>query len=198
MNFLAHLYLAGEAPERRLGNILGEFVRGRDLSDWSPDIAAGIRQHRAIDSFTDHHPRIIAARARLNPEFRRYGGILLDMVFDHYLARDWRHFHDEPLERFAARVYAELAAYRGPQPGRMAGAIRYLREHDLLVRYRELATIVDALAGIGRRFAHATPLHQTGPELERLYRELESDFQAFFPELIREQAVFTENHSDKF
>lgn len=185
MNYLAHLYLAGDDPERRLGNILGEFVRGPDLSAWSPGMAAGIRQHRAIDSYTDNHPLVGHSRARLAPEFRRYGGILLDMVYDHFLARHWDRWHDETLTDFAAQVYRELDQYRGPQPGRMAEALAYMRRHDLLVAYRELPVLGRSLAGVGSRLTRDNPLHRALPELERHYLALEADFLAFFPELIR-------------
>lgn len=187
MNYLAHLYLAGDDRERRLGNLLGEFVRGPDLSAWPAAIAEGIRQHRAIDRYTDSHPLVAASRARLSPGFRRYGGIILDMAYDHFLARHWPELHPEALPVFAARVYAELDGYPGPRPGRMSLAMDHMRAHDLLVAYRDLAVLGRALAGIGTRLSRPNPLAQALPEVLKHYDALESDFLRFFPELVSAQ-----------
>ena len=110
MNYLAHLHLGGPQPAQLLGSLYGDFVKGPLDGRFATDVEAAIRLHRRIDAFTDRHPRVRAACARFPVERRRYAGILLDLFFDHCLARCWGDYADEPLAHFSARVYRALAA----------------------------------------------------------------------------------------
>lgn len=183
MNYLAHLYLAERTQTSLLGNLMGDFVRGRLRGDHPPAIELGIRLHRRVDSYTDRHPRVVASRRRLRPPFRRYAGILVDVFYDHFLARDWARLHDQPLEVFAARVYAALEANPELLGERLRRAAPYFRRHDLLVSYRELGGIEHALAGLSARLSRRNPLGAGLIELQRNYAGLENDFRAFLPEL---------------
>lgn len=90
MNFLAHIILAEPTPESIIGNVLGDFVKGNiaSLSDiYSPAILRGIRQHRAIDVFTDTHPTFAEARSLLHPSRRRFAGIVVDIYYDYLLGQ---------------------------------------------------------------------------------------------------------------
>src|SRR5690606_9875626 len=112
MSYLAHLHLGGDAPAQLLGSLYGDFVKGPLQGRFAAELEAAIRLHRRIDAFTDAHPLIERARARFPAERRRTSGILLDLFFDHCLARDWADFAAEPLGLFTARVYQVLAAQR--------------------------------------------------------------------------------------
>lgn len=109
VNFLAHLWLADRTQTSLAGSVLGDVVRGADLSAYPEDIALGVRLHRRVDAATDRHPIMQAARAAFAPGERRYAGIVLDLAADHALAGAWAAFHDEPLPAFAARCGLALA-----------------------------------------------------------------------------------------
>ena len=101
MNFLAHLYLARGDDDLMLGGLLGDFVRGRTaLKAYSPGVRSGIKMHRRIDRFTDHSRAVRGLRRKFPAEFRRYSGIVIDMAFDHELARHWDQYNDDSLEEF--------------------------------------------------------------------------------------------------
>jgi acyl carrier protein phosphodiesterase len=110
MNYLAHLHLGGQRPGQLLGSLYGDFVKGRLQGQFVPDVEAGIRLHRSIDIYTDSHPLVGAALSRFSLTRRRYAGIVLDVFFDHCLARDWAQYADRPLELFTRDVYRVLAA----------------------------------------------------------------------------------------
>lgn len=110
MNFLAHLWLTDRARLPLAGAILGDVIHGALPADMPPPLARSVRLHRAVDAHTDRHPRVVAARATFGPGVRRYAGIVLDLLFDHALARDWGGFSAEPLAAFAARAGAEISA----------------------------------------------------------------------------------------
>ncbi|SDK55180.1 ACP phosphodiesterase [Pseudomonas indica] len=184
MNYLAHLHLGGDAPATLLGSLYGDFVKGPLDGRWPADIEAGIRLHRRIDAFTDAHPLIERAKARFPQERRRLAGILLDVFFDHCLARDWNQFSDEPLDRFTARVYRLLAG-EARLPERLALIAPRMAAQDWLGSYREFAVLEQVIAGMGRRLSRPQLLAGGMAMLERLYEPLSEDFQRFYPELQR-------------
>ncbi len=119
MNYLAHLHLGGPQPAQLLGSLYGDFVKGRLQGQWPGEIERAIQLHRRIDAFTDSHPLVHAAKRRFPLERRRFAGVLLDVFFDHCLARDWNDYADEPLPQFVERVYGTLRT-ASPLPERLA------------------------------------------------------------------------------
>jgi acyl carrier protein phosphodiesterase len=139
-----------------------------------------------VDRFTDAHPIPRASRNRIGPERRRYGGVLVDVFYDHFLARHWSEFHPEPLDRFTARCYAALRAHEPVLPERLRLALPHMVEHDWLGSYREVDGIALTLARLSRRVRRENPLAGGAEELIRHYDALEADFRAFLPDLVRE------------
>ena len=184
MNHLAHTLLAGDDEDLRLGGMLGDFVRGRpDPARWPPRVIDGIRLHRAIDVYTDAHSEVLAAKARLPSPYRRYAGILLDMWFDHCLARDFSRWSTRPLPEYSAALRALLwrqDALLTPALRRFRG---YMEANDLPAGYADRAMLGRALAGIGQRLSRANPLDTVLPVLVEREVELQQRFEAFFPEL---------------
>lgn len=184
MNYLAHLHLGGQRPEQLLGSLYGDFVKGALAGRFAPETEAAIRLHRRIDAFTDRHPVVIAARERFPGARRRMAGILLDLFFDHCLARDWARYAEEPLPAFTARVYRALDAADG-LPGRLALIAPRMAAQDWLGSYREFDSVELALEGMRRRLSRPELLNGAWEELARLYEPLGEDFRRFYPELQR-------------
>lgn len=183
MNHLAHALLAGDDDALRLGGMLGDFVRGDPSAAWPEAIADGIRLHRAIDVFTDAHPQVLAAKARLDPPYRRYAGILLDVWFDHLLARDFDRWSAQPLEVFSRDLRRLLRAHEGALPPGLARFLRYMQVNGLPAGYARPEVVAQALAGIGQRLRRDNPLAESLPVLRAQERALAVHFEAFFPEL---------------
>ena len=182
MNSLAHLHLGGAGPSQLLGSLYGDFVKGRLDGRFGVEIETAIRLHRRIDAFTDRHPLVERARARFPVERRRTSGILLDLFFDHCLARDWDDYGDEPLAAFTGRVYRVLAA-QAELPERLAHIAPRMAAQDWLGSYRNFAVLEQVLWGMSRRLSRAHLLDGALAELERLYEPLSEDFRAFYPQL---------------
>ncbi|MEQ8424061.1 MAG: DUF479 domain-containing protein, partial [Cyclobacteriaceae bacterium] len=90
MNFLAHIYLSGDNAQLMIGNFIGDFVKGKNLSArYNPDVVLGIELHRAIDEYTDSHDVVQKSKVRLRPKYRHYSGVIVDMFYDHFLAKNW-------------------------------------------------------------------------------------------------------------
>ena len=184
MNHLAHALLAGDDEWLQLGGMLGDFVRGQpDPQRLPPRVIAGIRLHRAIDVYTDAHPEVLAAKALLPPPYRRYAGILLDMWFDHCLARDFPHWSAQSLGNCSEALRALLHRHDALLPPKLRRFRGYMDAHGLPAGYADRAMLGHALAGIGQRLSRANPLDSALSVLVQREVELQERFEAFFPQL---------------
>ncbi|BBT15242.1 ACP phosphodiesterase [Metapseudomonas otitidis] len=184
MNYLAHLHLGGPAPHQLLGSLYGDFVKGPLDGRWPQGIEAGIRLHRRIDLFTDTHPLVRDARALFPAARRRVSGILLDLFFDHCLARDWADYAEVPLPTFTGQVYRVLAD-QAALPGALARIAPRMAEQDWLGSYCEFDTLAAVVGGMSRRLSRPELLAGGFDELAERYQPLSDHFRRFYPELQR-------------
>ena len=182
MNYLAHLHLGGQRPGQLLGSLYGDFVKGRLQGQFEPEIETAIALHRSIDVFTDRHPLVDTALSRFSLTRRRYAGIVLDVFFDHCLARDWRLYADRPLEQFTSDVYRVLSMQQ-QLPERLARIAPHMVANDWLGSYREFDVLEQVLRGISRRLSRPEELAAAMQELRVLYEPLSEDFRLFYPQL---------------
>lgn len=188
MNWLAHLFLSDPCPAFRIGNVLPDLVRLPDLAALPEKYQRGIRQHLRIDAYTDSHPVVHRSIRRLGPDFRRYGGILTDMFYDHFLCRQWSSYSSRPLGEFTAEFYADFKSHRHELPLDALPPLEGMSRGDWLGSYGDLEALEDTLRRIGRRFKKPVFLAGAMPVLLREYELLEQDFAEFFPDLQREVA----------
>lgn len=184
MNYLAHLHLGGPEPQALLGSLYGDFVKGRLAGHWPPTIEAAIKLHRKVDAFTDQHPLLVAAKGRFKKTPRRFSGIVLDVFFDHCLAKNWQHYADVPLGQFTQSVYQVLAA-TDPLPGKLALIAPKMAAADWLGSYQHFQVLEQVLAGIAKRFIEPEVLDHGFAELAQHYQAFAEDFTQFYPELLR-------------
>ncbi|MGZ7459619.1 acyl carrier protein phosphodiesterase [Pseudomonas sp. Ma2-10] len=182
MNYLAHLHLGGQRPGQLLGSLYGDFVKGRLQGQFDPEIEAAIQLHRSIDVFTDRHPLVGVSLSRFSMTRRRYAGIVLDVFFDHCLARDWTLYSGLPLQQFTSGVYRVLSA-EAQLPERLAQIAPHMVANDWLGSYREFAVLEQVLRGISRRLTRPEELAAAMQELRVLYEPLSDDFRLFYPQL---------------
>jgi acyl carrier protein phosphodiesterase len=188
MNYLAHLYLAEEHSESLLGNLLGDFVKGAVGDAYSEEVRRGIELHRKVDRYTDAHTVVRASIQRISPHRRRFAGVMVDIFYDHLLAKNWRRYSPVPLSEFSQNIYRVLQANHEVLPGRLQQMLPYIIGEDWLTSYQNLEAIDRALNRIAqrirKRFGRDNSLLNSIEELEANYPQLESDFHRFFPDLI--------------
>lgn len=190
MNYLAHLHLAPDDAAARVGNLLGDFLKPSHAGHLPQALQQGMALHRQIDSHTDSHPLVAQSKQRIAAERRRYAGILVDIFYDHFLARHWTEFASMPLADFTARSYAELEAHRQWLPPRLLEILPRMRAEDWLQSYAGLDGIAAVLRGFSRhRIRRANPVADGIQDLKQHYAALEQDFLDFYPQL--QQAVAT-------
>lgn len=185
MNWLAHVFLSEPDVECQLGNLLADLVKGRDRQGMSAGFLRGTRCHQVIDSFTDFHPVVERSRHRISAEHRRFAGILIDVFYDHFLARDWERYAPEPLAAFTARLYAALQAAPLALPAEAQYAVTRMIADDRLGSYRHVAGIADTLRRISLRLTlrlgKPFALEDAIGELTANDAALAADFAEFFP-----------------
>ncbi len=184
MNHLAHLFLAPPTPGLLIGNLAGDFVKGALGDRFPPEIRTGIEQHRRIDAFTDSHPAVAAFRRVLVPEHGHYARVIADMFFDHFLARRFDEYGGEPLDAFLGRTFAMMDPHIDLMPGRLRTLYPFIRDEEWLQSYRDVDAMHDALRNISYRFSRRPRLETATRHLVESREELESHFEAFFPEVV--------------
>jgi len=196
LNFLAHLLLAGEDEGLRLGAMLGDFVRGNAaLARLEAATRLGIRLHRHIDSTTDALPAVSGLLRELHPPFRRYGGIIIDLVFDHELAKRWSEYSDVSLEEFDLGVREMLVVNDAILPERLRGFMHYADRRGLFQAYRETPEILHSLRGVGRRLSRANPLHRVDEIWDDFEPKVADSFGLVFSEIQSDVADWLKSKS---
>lgn len=194
MNYLAHFHLAEQLAELSdcnkpgllIGALLGDYVKGPLKAQQPAEWERGIWLHRRIDAVTDQHPLVQDCLASLPREYRRFGGIMLDVAFDHCLARRWCDFDPRPLSQFSQHCYATVQAQQQHFPQAAQRQIAVLAKHDVLSMMVEWSPVEKMLAGIGRRLRVDNPLHRCGPDLLVQMDKIETRFQALYPQLLHQ------------
>lgn len=158
MNFLAHALLAGDDPALIVGGVVGDWIKGPLPGALPPDLARGVALHRAIDSHAETHPAFCRSRMRMSAARRRYAGVLVDIFYDHLLARDWTEHRDDALAAYCAEVYAEIDGRLADLPAPARDVLRRMASEDWLRSYAEIDGIADVLRRMSRRARQPNPL----------------------------------------
>jgi acyl carrier protein phosphodiesterase len=184
MNYLAHLFLAQPVIESRVGNLLGDFSKGVEITSLPVAIQLGVENHRFVDRFTDTHPEIQQLKTLISPQRRRFAGIMLDMLFDHFLILHWPRFSSLSFQHSCSDYYADLASGQSLMPLQMQRVTCRIIEQDWFSSYAELEGIGFALDRIADRIRFANEFADSIVEIKCHETEMEAGFLRFFPELM--------------
>ena len=185
MNFLAHIYLARYSDDAMLGALLGDFIGTAELDRYNAVMRREILLHWKVDSYTDHHPSVLAARTLFPQGRRRFAGILLDVYFDHLLARDWPRYSDVPLDQFTAHFYRVMLAQLPHLTADLQRVAPRIAAHDWLGSYHLRDNVDLATRRIATRLSrHGDKLVECLPILRANEASVAEHFEVFFPQLI--------------
>ncbi|MGH1432975.1 MAG: ACP phosphodiesterase [Lewinella sp.] len=190
MNFLAHLLLSCEQEELMIGNFLGDFVKNKELPQFSEAVQQGIRLHRLIDTFTDAHPLVRQGTKRIHHRHGKYAGVVIDVLYDYVLANHWTKFGPGSLEAFAQGAYRTLEKHLSIMPERLHSIVPRMIADDWLVRYGTLDGIAYTFSRIQKRVSRPEFLENILLTIKEEEAALTQEFTAFFPEIANEVKVF--------
>ena len=183
MNFLAHIYLSGNNDLLKIGNFMADGIRGKHFESYPLEIQKGIILHRSIDTFTDAHPIFRKSTKKLHEKYHHYAGVIVDVFYDHFLAKNWNTYSDEKLEEFVARFYQSLHDNTSVLSERTKEIMPYMIEQNWLVSYRTVEGINQILTQMDRRTKNESKMRFATNELSDYYLEFENEFTQFFEEL---------------
>jgi acyl carrier protein phosphodiesterase len=189
MNFLAHIYLSGTNEQLMIGNFIADFVKGRKKDDYPDEVRKGIELHRFIDHFTDHHVVVLNSIRRIHDSQEKYSGVVVDILYDHFLAANFSSFSATPLQDFSQKTYSVLQSNLNTLPEGVHYFLPFMIERNWLLNYATIDGIGRALSGLSKRVKYENNMHAAVLDLQKHYPDLESDFRIFFPELMKAVAA---------
>jgi len=184
MNYLAHMFCSNDTPASMLGNFLADFVKGDVEGRFPCEVSEGIRNHRRLDCFTDSHEVFAASRRLMSHPRRRYAGIIVDVLYDHFLVTDWDRYCSTTLDEFVDRVYGNLCRHRVAIPDPVPMVIEKMVREDWLRSYATADGLDRTFKRISRRLRRENPLGTAIEELEHNYDCLQDHFHCFFPQVL--------------
>ena len=184
MNFLAHIYLSGNNDLVTIGNFIADGIRGKKYTVFPKDIQTGILLHRQIDTFTDAHKTVRESTKRLHENYGHYSGVIVDILYDHFLAKNWNNYSDIPLEDYVEDFYDSLQDHFEILPPRIQKMMPYMIADNWLLSYASIEGITKVLEGMNRRTKNRSKMNLAVNELQAFYNEFEDEFTRFFDELI--------------
>jgi acyl carrier protein phosphodiesterase len=164
---------------------MADFLKQADLSIQPDGILRGIDNHRATDKFTDSHPAITRLRTEFDPAFRRFVPIMLDVTFDHMLAKSWNDYHVLELTAFTKKAHQQLSEAEEFMPGLMKNRLQGMAREGWLARYVSTDTVEKTLIAISNRIRFENNLDAAHGEVMKQYDVIEETFHIFFPELTK-------------
>ena len=182
MNFLAHIYLSGDNDLIKIGNFMADGIHGKP-DNFPPDVQKGIVLHRAIDTYTDAHLIFRQGTKRLHSRYHHYAGVILDIFYDHFLAKNWKEYSSEPLSDFNQRFYRSLEDNKDILTDKTLGLMPYMIQHDWLGSYVTIDGIAHVLKQMDRRTGDKSGMRHSVDELKQYYTEYEEEFSVFFADI---------------
>ncbi|WP_456095401.1 acyl carrier protein phosphodiesterase [Psychroflexus curvus] len=183
MNYLAHIFLSGNDDFLKLGNFMADEIKGKSYKTYPREIQKGILLHRAIDDFTDHHPLVSKGAHRFFEELRHYNSVVIDMIYDHILAKRWNEYSDVELTVFAEEFYLLLENNQHLLPQKISKVVPYMIEHNWLLSYSKLEDLKSILKQMNHKTKHETQLHK-GVDIYLAHQaDFDLEFTGFFEDI---------------
>lgn len=184
MNVLAHIYLSGDSDEIIIGNYIGDYVKGRDYLKYPELIRKGIIIHRRIDDFTDRHPVVHRSKILFSKKYHKYAGVVTDILYDHYLTKEWDFFSRRPIESVTYQFYRAMVNNYDILPEKVKDRIPFFIINNWIESYRTSKGLKSVFRAMSRRTSLPNEARYAIKTFKKNYYSLNDDFMEFFPQLI--------------
>ncbi|MCT4601691.1 MAG: ACP phosphodiesterase [Marinifilum sp.] len=184
MNFLAHLYLSGDSEKVKVGNFIGDYIKGKKYQKYHPEIQKGIILHRNIDHFTDKHPLVVKSSQKLKDGYGRYSGVVVDLIYDHFLANYWSNYHTNSIQDFVTKSHETLVRNYLILPNKVKMFLPFLIQSRRLESYANINGLQTALDIMARRTSLPDNSTYAIEVLHNNYQEFEMEFKSFMKDVL--------------
>jgi acyl carrier protein phosphodiesterase len=185
MNYLAHIFLSGTDNEVMIGNFIGDYVKGKEYTMYPPSIRKGVLLHRRIDAYTDRHKIVHQSMSYFAPKYHKYAGIIVDILYDHFLANSWDKFSPQPLSVYKENLFDCLKKNYAILPERVQFFVPSFIKNDWIEIYSSTEGIINVLARMSMRTTLPDQSEFAREILRKYYIQLQSEFLTYFPDIIR-------------
>ncbi len=183
MNYLAHLALSNRDPAIMLGNFIADDIPRKEEKDVPKDVMKGIKLHRRIDEFTDDHKAFKKAVKKLRKHHRKYAPVVLDILNDHLLSRNWHLFYNGKQRDFHRFVYDQFHEHVIRLPPKVSLHVHTLLEYEYLAAYNSREGIEGVLKRMDRRTRFPSNFSLAGDHLYEDYSFFEEQFVILYEDL---------------
>ena len=183
MNFLAHLYLSENNTNIMIGNFIADHIKGNNYDGFSEKIQQGVFLHREIDTFTDAHEVVRKSKRRLHERYRHYDGVIIDIFYDYFLAKNWADYSVIPLDVYTDSINKFFYEISPELPLKSQNFIKYMIQYNILFNYQFKDGIERVLNGMNTRTKGKSQMNLAIEDLTILHQEFEDDFTIFFKDL---------------
>lgn len=183
MNFLAHLKLSGDHEKIMLGNFIADHIKGNKIHHFPQEVKDGIMLHRKIDYYTDHHPAFIQTRTRLHKKYHKYAGVIADIFYDHFLARNWDDYAEISLSHFTSYSYGILLRNYTILPRKTKQLLPFIIMQNWLASYGKFDGLTRAFDMMALRAKNKSNMEFAVNDLQADYELYKADFERFFPDI---------------
>ncbi|HBG87417.1 MAG TPA: DUF479 domain-containing protein [Marinilabiliaceae bacterium] len=194
MNYLSHLFLSGSSEGVKVGNFIGDFVKGSRHNRYAPEIQKGILLHRQIDSFMDSHPVTKASSELFRSRYRRYAKVLIDIVYDHFLAVNWELYREQSLHQFVSESHNILLRHYFIMPGPVKQFLPFLIRSRRMENYRLLSGIERTLKIMSENSSMPEHSEWAIAQIKEHYDTIDSQFKVFFEDIMAMSAKFIDEY----
>jgi len=184
MNYLAHTYLSGDNDNIKVGNFLGDWVKGSDYLKYPEDIKTGIMMHRNIDAFIDQHSIMHLSASRFRSRYARYSGVIIDILYDHYLANSWKDFCVVPLRDYVNKLHNVMLNNFEILPPKLQNFLPGFMNERWIERYATIDGIRDVLETMSKRTSLPNETEFAISVIEAFYADFRHEFFDFFGQII--------------
>lgn len=195
MNYLAHIFLSNNNENIAIGNFIADTIKGKQYLNYPREIQKGILLHRAIDSYTDEHVEFKKSKQKLYQSYRHYSGVIVDIFYDHFLAKNWNKFHNTDLLEYTLNFYELLKRKKHLLPEKIIYMMPFIIEQNWLYNYKHLEGIENVLIGMNRRTQGKSNMHLSIKELNAHYNTFENEFFIFFKDVLLYSKEILKNNS---
>ena len=189
MNHLAHVFLSGKDENIMMGNLIADFITGRETRLCAPKFLPGIQLHYAIDVYTDAHPIVKESTKHLHPYHHKYAPVVVDVFYDFFLARHWSVYAPHMnitlgLREFVNHTYTVLQKNIADFPEKLSKPLPNMIKNDWLFQSTQLEGQKKIFSMLHKRANFENNFNDAVNHLLEFQSDLEKEFNLFFPDLI--------------
>lgn len=186
MNFIINAFKAEESRDRILGVLLTELSKISNYKKFNNDVIEGIILNKKIKTLAIEHPRMHTSMNRLRMKNKKNNFAIIEVFFDHFLAKNWESFSNEPYDVFAAKIHNALIKNLTSLPNSTIAKFPEILSKSWLDNYKT----IDGVHTIIRKLTHTSRLGVNSEEsifdLMENYSSFQNDFMFFMKDMEKE------------